>query len=454
MLHKDEVLNVLADAGNVAQFVAYRPTQGGSRQTFSRLRDLAPNVQFATVADAVTALLKSSLSNQLNIRSYTPDSPKSREFIYGLSDGQTIVETVGRLSDGGLHVIINETIDVHDGGVSGVLHEGVIEFAPDNTPRCVEEPGTASLPSELGVELLSKVYGFIPELPSGSKDRTEFSLHPRRCGWKGTHTILWERESGAPPPSSPGFVWPNIFSKMIGDKVFGLMVADALGEAVPHTLVISRRVAPFWFGIPTGSTEIWTRTSPTEQQPGLFTTVHGWVDPFLLVATEDNQHSAISSVLRQDAVPSAWSGAAIIGSEGTIIEGRPGAGDRFMLGSEMPERLPENVNADVAAVVDRMCRLLGSVRIEWVHDGDKVWVVQLHKGATETSGLILVPGDARTWVEYRPKEGLASLRTLLDELTDDEGVLVDGEIGRTSHMADLLRKRGRPARIKAVNDNC
>ena len=52
-----------------------------------------------------------------------------------------------RFSSQGLHTIVNETVDVNDGGVSGVLMHNVLEYSPDDTPRCVEKPGVASLPA-------------------------------------------------------------------------------------------------------------------------------------------------------------------------------------------------------------------------------------------------------------------------------------------------------------------
>ena len=71
---------------------------------------------------------------------------------------------------------------------------------------------------------------------------------------------------------------PNRFSRMIGDKAFGLLMADRLGVAVPRTLVIGRRVAPFEFGQATGSAEVWLRTCPYEPHPGLYTTMQGWTE--------------------------------------------------------------------------------------------------------------------------------------------------------------------------------
>ena len=62
------------------------------------------------------------------------------------------------MSAEGLFVIANETVDVSDGGVSGVIQGGVAEFAPDDTPRCVEKAGTASLPMDWALALIETVY--------------------------------------------------------------------------------------------------------------------------------------------------------------------------------------------------------------------------------------------------------------------------------------------------------
>jgi hypothetical protein len=61
--------------------------------------------------------------------------------------------------------------------------------------------------------------------------------------------------------------WPNKFSRLIGDKAFGLLMADRMGVPVPRTLVIPRRVAPFAFGRETGSTEVWTPRAPLSRIP-------------------------------------------------------------------------------------------------------------------------------------------------------------------------------------------
>src|SRR5205085_475757 len=157
-----------------------------------------------------------------------------------------IVENVRRLAASGLYTILNETIDVRDGGVSGVVLGDIIEFAPGDTPRCVEKPGTAALPREAGTRLLKTVYGFLPAVAAyGHTTRVEFSLHPLRRGSRQDHTIIWELESVGASRAKADVRWPNRFSSFIGDKAFGLLIADLFGLPVPRTTVISRAIAPF-----------------------------------------------------------------------------------------------------------------------------------------------------------------------------------------------------------------
>ncbi|AUW47195.1 hypothetical protein [Rhizobium leguminosarum] len=451
-LHKDEILNSLASTANVAQFVSFRPDSHSSLiQSFCRILGHDENHRFTSVREAVTALLEGSSDKMVNVRSYEPNSPRSREFVYGLQHVEEVLGVLQRLAADNLHLIVNETIDINDGGVSGVVQGQLIEFAPDDTPRCVEKPGAASLPFALGAKLLETVYRFPPDLNFPANTRVEFSIHPKPRGYHGRHTIIWELERDAPSFLPAAITWPNRFSRHLGDKAFGLLVAESLGVPVPKTTVIGRRTAPFTFGRETGSSEVWTRTAPTEPQPGLYTTVKGWLDPFTLLTNEDSSGQEIRSVLCQSAVRARFSGAAVTGPrDQVIIEGRRGEGDQFMLGLQFPESLPpfvlENVRATYAVLASR----LGPVRFEWVHDGDVVWIVQLHCGATGTMADVIVPGLADNWIEFETSTGLEALRTLLASLPAHHGIVVVGRVGLTSHVADLLRKAKVPAKLKTL----
>jgi hypothetical protein len=445
---KDRSLDELARTGNVAQFVSFAPEGGRAVQQFSRVAGFGPNHIFSTNREAIASLLAASPDGTINLRSFTPDSPRSRDFRYGIADINEAHAIADGLSSDGLFVIANETVDVADGGVSGVVQGGVIEFAPDDTPRCVEKEGTASLSIGWGLSILRRVYGFEPDIVDAGKGRLEFSIHPKPRGWKKTHTLMWEYEASDSAPASANLRWPNRFSRHIGDKAFGLLVADVMGLSVPKTTVLPRRVAPFSFGQPTDSLEVWTRTCPAEQEPGRFTTAKGWLDPFKLLSVEDPDNKAIASILSQSAVSARFSGAAITDRDGRpVIEGARGEGDRFMLGQRSPEKLPAKVAADVERTFAAAVSAIGAVRFEWVHDGERVWVVQLHSGGTNSGAATLVPGEAAEWAVFKASKGLDELRRFLLGLPPDVGVRIEGEIGLTSHFADLLRKSKRPARI-------
>jgi hypothetical protein len=226
------------------------------------------------------------------------------------------------------------------------------------------------------------------------------------------------------------------------------MMAHLCGAAVPRTLVISRRVRPFQFGHPTGSLETWLRTCPIEQNPGCYTTTPHWSDPFELLAREDPEHKYIASVLSQDAVPASYSGAAITQANGRlIVEGTAGSGEHFMVGLAKAQELPKSVLSDVNNANKHLRDHLGPVRFEWVHDGDRLWIVQLHRGKTASTSATIVPGDASEWERFPTVLGLEALRTLLNRLAPGVGLILEGEVGLTSHLADLARKAARPTRI-------
>lgn len=450
---KDQKLDYLAQRFNVAQFVSFGPSSGEPPQQFCRMADLSPNHLFHDLPSAIEALFQRSAEGMVNIRSFSEEQAQSREFLYGLKTMDDAVGAIRRMAAEGAYCIANETIDVSDGGVSGVAMGGLVEFRPDSTPRGVEGPGFASLPLEWAETIFRTVYGFEPDLKLGENARIEFSLHPEPRGWKKSHVIFWEYGNADTLDREVQATWPNDFSRMIGDKAYGLLVAQAIGLSVPRTTVIGRRVAPFIFGSDTGSSEVWIRTSPNVQVPGKFTTAKGWLDPFRLVQSEDPEGSVLSSVLSQQSVNALYSGAAIEQSDGVlVVEGARGSGEAFMLGAAAPEELPAQVIESVQEVHQRLRLPLGSVRFEWVFDGAKVWVVQLHTGMSQSLGLTIVPGEPQQWRRFKVSSGLEMLRQLLESLPANTGIEFDSAIGRSSHMADVVRKANVPARIVDSTD--
>lgn len=447
-LRKDESLDMLADEMNVAQFVSFAPVKGVPVEQYSRILNEPPNQVGRSLQESIELLLEKSSDQSINIRSYEPSSPQSREFIYGIQDVGEAVLAIERLSGEGLYTIVNETIDVHDGGVSGVLMGNRIEFSPDDTPRCVEKPGTASFPRDFGAELLSVIYGLPIELDTPIDSRLEFSLHPKPRGWRNSHILAWEYANQKPIDTRVPISWPNNFSKLIGDKAFGLLVAHLLGLPVPLTTVIGRRIAPFSFGRETGMATNWIRTSPKEQEPGKYTTQQGWVDPYILLSSEDPHGEAISSVLSQRGVLQRHSGALIVGGDNQIIiEGKAGEGETFMLGTSTPEPLPQNVLADVENLYVQAKNSLGPIRFEWVHDGKRAWIVQLHVGATSSMENLITDIPANHWQEFDVKVGLEELRTVVSKLPPNTGIILSQRVGITSHFADVLRRANVAAKM-------
>jgi hypothetical protein len=441
---KDEQLVDVARFGNVAQFVSFDPD---TQVRHVRVAGFAEDKPFASVDDAVSALLAVSPERSVNVRAYSPHSPKGNEFLYGLTSTGDAAAHVRRLAASGLFTIVNETVDVDDGGVSGVALGDLVEFAPGDTPRGVEKPGVAQLARPAAMRILHTVYGFTPELPP-MHGRVEFSLHPLRRGYRHAHTIMWEVDPSAATSDASAPTWPNRFSAMLGDKVFGLLIGELLGAPVPRATVVARALAPFSFGEPTGASEQWLRTAPRVSTPGRFTTVRGWRDPFALLATED-PGSEIASVLVQDSVDARYSGAAISQvDDNPVVEGVEHAGDKFMLGRQGPAPLPPDVRSEVRELHDALAAHVGSVHLEWAHDGASVWLLQLRQVAPLFDASVIVPGEPGRFRRFEVADGLDALRAEIEHARElDEGIEVIGNVGITSHFGDVLRQAGVPSRL-------
>lgn len=446
---KDDVLADLSRSANVAQFLSVRADAPYIPRHVC-IRDFTGDK--ASLQDTVRHLLNASVDAKVNVRTFSETFSKGGEFLMGLSEPADVLAAIDRFTRTGISVIVNESIDIHDGGVSGVVFGNAVEFAPDDTPRCVEKPGVCRLPRGLGATILDYVYNVSLTNSFASDVRVEFSIHPRRRGVQHSQFVIWEaeRQNYSDTSESVQVIWPNRFSQHIGDKTFGLLVAHALGQNIPLTTSISRRVRPFVFGSPTGTNEFWYRTAPRRQLPGKLPTVLGHQDLFTLldsVVREDRD--ALASVLVQEGVEAAYSGGAAIRQSGdSVIEGVRGRGDAFMLGKASPSELPTNIQHDVEGALHQLRETLGPCRMEWVHDGATVWVVQVHVGGISSDPIRIVDGNADEWIDFDVNDGLEKLRTQLSS-TDlsGKGIRLIGDVGVTSHFGDLLRGKGVPSCI-------
>jgi hypothetical protein len=444
---KDEVLDYISSAFNVAQFASFGPYDLSPR--YARIFGAQPNVHFPAALETLSALISNSQEKSVNVRCFKPGIPKGNPFYYGIKDAGEAYALLQKCAAGGYYTIVNETIDICDGGVSGVAMNDIVEFSPNDTPKCVEKPGLCSLPRSIGLSLLSKVYGFAPELGFQDNYRVEFSIHPKRRGFRREHTIIWEVEPAVDYSTNFSAAWPNNFSRFIGDKAFGLLIAEGYGALVPKTTVIARNMAPFCFGKETGLSEIWLRTCPAEKTPGKFPTYFGWHDPFKLMASEDPM-LCISSVLSQHSVASVYSGAAAPSAGGLIIEGTEGCGDNFMIGLDAPAELPLVLRQAVEDTYRCLVRQLGPVTFEWAYDGRNIWIVQLSKSPVLPGAKIIYPGEPEKYTVFDIKNGLEALRELAGAIAPGQGIELVGNIGITSHFGDILRNARIPSKLSGA----
>ena len=442
---KDEALAQLAKEWNVASFASFSPDSSGVRHAVLPESLVSDDTSLESLS---TSLL--SISGSVNVRTFA-DGLKSGPFVYGVEEVEDVRAIVGRNSEAGLYSIVNETIDVSDGGVSGVSLGGIAEFAPDATPRTVEAADNASLPIDVAERLLRIVYGPAVQLPADRGKRFEFSVHHRPVGYRRDHVLVWEIEDVKPVALEHTYDWPNRFSNLIGDKTFGLLLAHVLGAPVPLTTAVGRRVAPFTFGTETGASGAWLRTAPAVQTAGKYTTSPFWQDPFALLAEEDPDR-VVAAVLSQAPVRAIYSGAtAPLATSGEhVIEGVAGPGDAFMQGVQAPVELPCHVVEDVRNVLQYLGKWIRGLRAEWAHDGKMAWILQLHAGAIASSdGSMLSPGEASEWIHFDASRGIKDLRRLAAEFSGrGVGIVVAGEIGVTSHIGDILREAGIPAKLE------
>jgi len=104
------------------------------------------------------------------------------------------------------------------------------------------------------------------------------------------------------------------------------------------------------------------------------------------------------------------------------------------------------VQAAVLEVHSLATSTLGPVRMEWVYDGQRAWIVQLHSGVSPSAGRVIFPGDPEQWQRFPIENGIDALRDLI--ATRPTGVVLRGCVGMTSHMADLLRRAEIPSRLE------
>ncbi|MDP2630046.1 MAG: hypothetical protein Q8P56_01435, partial [Candidatus Uhrbacteria bacterium] len=246
-LLKDEVMKDLTERGvNVASFISFGPD---GAQRFCRVRGLNPNRPFSDYESAIRAMYNTDYISLVNVRTFLPEKPDGNPFFlgakYGFEDPAKAARYVADQVQKGFFVIVNEDIPADNGGFSGVAMGDTVEFAACETPRCVDkqdEIACAKLSLNLTRRLVHTVYGFDFILPFSPAFRVEFSVHPGPVGYFGTKLTIWQAEEMFAPQTKPVPVWPNRYSVHMGEKAFGLLMADINDFPVPRTTVFGRKI--------------------------------------------------------------------------------------------------------------------------------------------------------------------------------------------------------------------
>lgn len=465
VMNKGDRLITLSQHYNVSKFIIVDKELKVTYQGFNLDQDYRSNLHLA-----VAELLKASNLCKVNIRSFKNDSDKGSRFVMGLDMTGSIIKVLEENAAEGLTSIVNEWIDPSDTGVSGVILGGsIISFSPDNTSRCVESGGCCTLPADVGCNLLKKVYDVdLTYLKAISKSsRIEFSVHPNKVGTHEERTVIWDIEDIDPSLSlpEPRIYYPNNFSKLIGNKIFGLCIADIMFSGqlnIPIGEVHNRRlVGTFTVGkLPKDlkkykRIKFRLRTAPAIKEPGKFPDLGDLGELLNIFKFNKEEFRNISSGLRQIEIPARYAGSALISEKGILLEGVSCSGEDFMLGRVAPVELPRNIKLLLERKFNIILRSIqlfsGNIKIEWVIDPEgNVWVVQfdLEKANDLPCKDIIYKGKASNVIDFECSRGLEELREIVNNIEEGEGIRLLGNVGVLSHFGDILREKKIPSSIE------
>ena len=402
------MLSRLAADANVAQFVSFGPGRRPAPAALVPARPPARPPVRAAPRRRSGPPRAGPAAGSVNVRSFQAGAPKGGPFSYGLTRRDDVMAVLRARAGDGLHTIANETVDVDDGGVSGVALGGLVEFAPGDTPRSVERPGTVALGHDHAMRLLRTVYGFTPDLDGRPDERVEFSIHPLVAGVRQTHTIVWERERVDPVRLTP--------SAHLAQPVQPLPRATRPSACWWPTCTASRpghhrRRAP-GRPVPLRPPHRQRRALdphlPGRAGPGQVPDPAGLAGPVRPPGRRRTRRGRPSPPCspRRASRPGGRVPPSPTTTAGCWSRASPGSGEDFMLAREAPAPLPDRVLDDVRRVGDRAAAALGPVRFEWAHDGADAWVVQLHLATAAATGTTIHPGTPSRWRRFDPSLGL------------------------------------------------
>lgn len=468
MLLKDDVLQKKVKNGlNVAKFISFAPGENLSiRHCCINSYELSEEQKKLTPEQLVKLLFEEA-EKLVSVRTFKIGQESGNPVFFDQNNLDIVLDIVNKHTKMGYYVIVNEGLHFINSEVSGVMFGSLIEFAPAQSPRCVEKKGaTCVLPVKLGLNILKRIYQILTLDKFNPHQRVEFSIYPYKCGVYSQNTIIWEVsefDENDPniPVEIPKIIWPNPFSRVLGDKVFGLLVCNFMNYLVPKTIVLNKYFIPFTFGtsIKDNGIEYWCRSCPGERLPGQLPSVNKNFNVFDLMRQAEKlveKESYIPSLIVQEGVKSIYSGSVITTRDGEIvIEGVKGRGDEFMLGNKVSEFLPSDViklvEATSQSIIDHSF-ISNEIEFEWVYDGKHLWIVQLSVGKNMVSRSIVVEGAVNEYLKFDPSKSASALTDLAEVIRKakeiNAGISIIGNVGRTSHIVHLLIKEQIPSIIE------
>lgn len=455
---RDERMRLIGEHFNVAAFVSF------DCEMNVRLVSLPPSAPLpgSDHASLIKELIRCSPSNAVNVRLFRFGTSTGARMHTNLKCPDAVANLVRTCLGVQDYAIVSEAIPVNDGGVSGVVSAGVMEFLHGVTPRFVDQPQDIDFPqftADVGARFLAAIYGSDVSFSFPKHIRVEFSAHPNPVGIRGTRMVIWDAYKVMNPArEAPKSYWPNAYSEWIGDKLYGELAAWSSGFKVPETkgflhpcitnhdgTVLSRWTPPagITFGKSTGSQNVWLRSSPSRRRPGHYPTRRSSKSPLSFLMEVDPIGLEVRSCLRQQEVEAHYSGAAIGSRESVLVEGVIGDGSEFMMGKRPPTNLPPSVLGMVEEVAHDLVASFGDNRFEWAVDGSGVWILQVNPCETPQRSSIPLEIDGYRYIDFDPDEGLDCLQAVIElTRTTEATVRLSRNVGLTSHVIELLNSRG------------
>jgi hypothetical protein len=441
---KDERLFYLSDKYNVARFISIGPdgllrylvssTAIPGIETYRKTKRMiypTESTDFQSTAavykcsssniDAFLSTLEQEGVKAVNIRSFRKDQEQGNPFVFYLpiTDTVRIYSELCKLVDAGYYCILHEWLDTDDGGLSGCIYQNnTVTIAPGLTPRDMEtEPNLAhlKLDSPIVAHLEKQLQFSMEDMDFNPAKRYEFSVHTQPVGHKQEQVIVWEISDTTTTEKFPTHhIWPSHLSRHIGDKLYGLLVAQDVH--IDLTLpTISIDVIDFLKDTQNNeslnsmtswsSPKIILRPCPPEQLPGeldsivlpndaniyqeLMTYFKNVDTTDVDAVVENYKQKNLKTFIIQPYEPVAYSGAYYsIGpyknGYDIYVEGVQGHGNKFMVNEEDPEVLPDNLTKAVRNIGNKLNdKLKLPTRGEWIAKVDEkgnyhVQLVQLH----------------------------------------------------------------------------